>query len=106
MVKNQVNTVGACAVWELPHELQISWSNQHLTASIHGKRCLLGGPAQSKAEIRMKKVTLHFSGASGSRSMTYFPRATLMIGAPGILLIWILEPYFHIVFCEPTEFVS
>jgi hypothetical protein len=33
----------------------------------------------------------HFSGASGSLSMTYFPRATLMIGAPGILLVWVSE---------------
>lgn len=29
----------------------------------------------------------YFSGASGSRSMTYFPRATLMIGTPGIFLL-------------------
>lgn len=33
----------------------------------------------------------HFSGASGSRSITYLPRATLMMGAPGILLLWLLE---------------
>jgi hypothetical protein len=35
----------------------------------------------------------HFSGASGSRSMTYFPRATLMIGAPGILLGQVSEKF-------------
>ena len=40
---------------------------------------------------RSFKRVAHFSGASGSRSITYFPRATLMIGAPGILLIWRLE---------------
>lgn len=34
----------------------------------------------------MPRPEAHFSGASGSLSMTYFPRATLIIGAPGILL--------------------
>ena len=29
----------------------------------------------------------HFSGASGNLSMTYLPRATLMMGTPGIFLI-------------------
>lgn len=28
----------------------------------------------------------HFSGASGRRSITYLPRATFIIGTPGILL--------------------
>lgn len=29
---------------------------------------------------------VYFSGASGSRSITYFPRATLIMGTPGIFL--------------------
>ena len=29
---------------------------------------------------------LYFSGASGNRSITYFPRATLTIGTPGTFL--------------------
>lgn len=37
-----------------------------------------------------KETLYHFSGASGRRSITYFPLATLIIGAPGILLMGIL----------------
>lgn len=40
-----------------------------------------------EAGMRIRRKSYHFSGASGSRSMTYFPRATLIIGAPGILLL-------------------
>jgi len=43
-------------------------------------------PASVKPSVTGKAVP-HFSGASGSRSITYLPRATLMIGAPGILLL-------------------
>lgn len=48
----------------------------------------LRGPTGRKrgTELGRDKAN-HFSGASGSRSITYFPRATLIIGAPGILLL-------------------
>jgi hypothetical protein len=53
----------------------------YLESSFAGR----SGSNAGRAEI-WEETFYHFSGASGRRSITYFPLATLMMGAPGIFL--------------------
>lgn len=46
--------------------------------------CLISRPLD-------QSLTPHFSGASGNRSITYFPRATLMMGTPGTFRMRLLR---------------
>lgn len=48
----------------------------------------INADANANAEYAVASPSLDYlGGASGSRSMTYFPLATLMIGTPGIFRI-------------------
>lgn len=67
-------------------------------SSIEHRASSIGWVADLEAQERKWKKSVrltsklccapaHFSGASGSRSITYFPRATLIMGTPGTLRI-------------------